>query len=120
MSIRDVELLRRWFVAYERGDVTGAREFVDEHFRLVESGVPDQPRYRGPRGLERWMRDLHRDSANAWPSHDHFLEAGGRVVVLCRQWVREQPQGLPAERRFALACSIEHAQIARLEYFPEW
>jgi ketosteroid isomerase-like protein len=119
MSIRDVELLRRWFAAYDRGDVVGAMELVDEYFCLVEPAARDETRYSGRRGPERWMRDRALRPEGP-PGPDHFLEADGRVVVVCRQWINERPGGVLRERRFALACSIEHAQIAELEYFPRW
>ena len=59
MSIREVELVRRWFDAYGRGDRAGALRCVDDRFRLAEDGgVSDNmDRYRGGRGLELWLLD---------------------------------------------------------------
>jgi ketosteroid isomerase-like protein len=96
MSVRDLELVRRAFGAYGRGDLAGALSALDEGFEIVD-----------PR-------------CNFGFVADHFLEAGDRVVVLCRRWGRDTRTGARVERRFALAWTVRHGRIRSMEYFPCW
>ena len=51
---------------------------------------------------------------------DHFLEAGERIVVLCRQWGRRSDTGVRVEWRVAIAGTVEGGRITALEYYPSW
>lgn len=97
MSAQDLELVRRRMEAFARGDRASALAALDDHFGYVD-----------PRG-------------GGWGfAADHFLEAGERIVVLCRQWGRRTDTGLRAEWRFALAWSVSDGRVRAMAYYPSW
>lgn len=97
MSAQDLELVRRGVEAFARGDRAAGLAAIDGHFVHVD-----------PR-LEYWGF-----------AADHFLEAGDRIVVLCRQWGRRTDTGLRVEWRFALAWTVGEGRMRTISYFPSW
>jgi ketosteroid isomerase-like protein len=97
MSAQDLELVRRGFEAFQRGDRALALGAIDDHFDVVDP--------------------VSSDSGFA---ADHFLEAGERIVVLCRQWGRRRDTGVRVEWRVAIAGTVDGGRITALEYYPSW
>jgi hypothetical protein len=97
VSAQDLDLVRRGIEAFARGDRQTALAAIDHRFESLDPA-----------------------SAGWGFAADHFLETGGRIVVLCRQWGRRTGNGSRVEWRFAVAWSVGDGRVTEIAYYPSW
>jgi ketosteroid isomerase-like protein len=116
MSLENVEIVRRAFDGWNRGEGDVSAWFHPD----VEVGGPDVPGvYCGYDGLRRF-RD---DQLSVWDyfhlSVDEFIERGGNVLALTRGRGRGKVSGAEIEQRVAHLCTVQDGKIRRLWIFQD-
>jgi uncharacterized protein len=113
-----VELVRRGFDTFARGDLESFLGFVDRDIEISEPPeLPGRRTYRGHQGLL--------DSMAAWAGQfEEFhaepirmIDAGDQVVVLVRQRGRGKGSGAMVEQRFGYVLTIQKGKLIRWEAF---
>ncbi len=120
MSAQDVNLVRRAYEAWNRGDLDSAFEFLDSD--VVISTPPDFPgagRYHGLAEAKRWAEDFVQMWAEIRAEPEEFIDAGNKVVVFVRYFGRGKESG--AEVRGVIVDShvltLRDGRVVKLEMF---
>jgi ketosteroid isomerase-like protein len=117
MSRENVEVLRRAYAAYERGDV--AAMLNDAHPEQVTyRAEPDGATYHGPEGfmqaIAEWVEDFDEFTATA----EEFIDANDhQVVVRVHQEAVGAQSGAPIEGDFWFVHTLNDPKITRLDMF---
>ena len=114
MSQENVEIVRRLYDEWARGDFSTREPFGDElDFEI--RGFPDSVRARGIDG----MAKVWREQLQAWDewrtSHiEELIEAGEHIVVFNRIWGRGRHSGAEVEAAEAALFTFRDGKIVRL------
>lgn len=116
MSSGNVEVVRRLFDYWERGEWQASAELFDSGFEAVFSAAafPDPGTYRGARStLDAWRRWL-----DAWEEFSLELEevipVGDRVVVLNGLRGRGKTSGIPVDSEVGCTFDFDEGKIVRM------
>ena len=114
MSEPNVEIVRRGYEAFGRGDIGAAMELFHPD---VEWHDPDRPgggTYRGHEGvlrnLEEWLEGWEEFRLEP----EEFLEAGDRVVVLVRQSGRGKGSGVEVDTRLHFHFGLRDGKVVHI------
>src|SRR6478736_7723429 len=98
MSQENVEVVRRSYEAYVRGDLDAAEAPLDPEIEIYDHDLPDAGKYRGFEGLSRWQADWE----SSWESWrwvpEELIDAGERVVAVLRVYATGRESGADVER----------------------
>lgn len=113
MADEDVDVVRRAYQAYSRGDLVAAGSAYSE------DTVWDVSRFRPDEGIHRGLDELARYLVSwreTWEEHEFALEsvidAGGAVVVVIRESGRGKSSGVPVTIRYGQVIRLSHGKIA--------
>ena len=121
MSQENVEIIRRIYVAYGRGDIEGAVAELDPEVEWSEP--PRSPGavrpYRGHEGARRslsaWVR--------AWDEYrlelDELIDAGDQVLAKARQIVRGKGSGIEIEQPLFSVWTLRNGKVLRLRMYHD-
>jgi ketosteroid isomerase-like protein len=101
MSRQNVEIVRRLYDAYLRGDAATALAAFDPDIEWDATHHPDGRVYRGYDGIQQFLREWQDLWESTWSQPERFLEAGDEVVVLTREMTRLKGSGLEVTERHA-------------------
>jgi ketosteroid isomerase-like protein len=100
MSQQNVDIARRTFPAFNRGDVDGFLECIDPDVEWIPIMAALEGRvYRGHEGVRRWMEDLKTDWEVFEVHPEKFHDLGDQVLVLGRWRARARGSGVELEDR---------------------
>lgn len=121
MSQEKVEVMRRVFDDWGRGDFRPAVELFDPHVLLVlRPGFPDAGRYLGPEEIANYMR---RYLLVSWSDlaleADELVDAGDSVVVHVRQRGVGLGSGAVTELRYFQVWTFRGDAVIRIESIRE-
>jgi ketosteroid isomerase-like protein len=116
MSQEKVEIVRRIFEGWGRGDFRVGVELYDPYVLLViRSEFPDAGAYCGPAEIRKYTRQL----LSAWEgfaiSGEEFSAAGDSVVVRVHQQGTGIESGAPAELRYFQVWTFRGKSVIRIE-----
>ena len=119
MSQENVEIVRRGFEAYERGDVPAM--LADLSPDLAIHRTPPQPDagiWHGPDGmleaLAGWTAEFEEFEMRA----ESFVDANDdQVVVRAHQRAVGRASGVPTEADFWLVCTLSGGRITRMDIY---
>ena len=120
MSQENVEVLRRSYEAWNRGDRDAAFEFLEPEFELqLPEGGMNVGSFQGREGVTKLFEDYLEvfDSFHMEP--EEFFEADDRIVVFVRTPARGKGSGVEVEFRPAHVWTMPAGKAVRLEVFPE-
>ena len=116
MSEENVEIVRRVYEGWARGDFTESDVFHPE----VEFEMPDWPEGATSRGLDA-MRRTWQAALSAWDDFraepDDFIDAGEHVVVLTRAHARGKGSGVDVRADTATLWTIDAGKVVRLALY---
>lgn len=126
MSAENVELVRRMYEAYDRGDLKAVFAAYDPGIEWDASrldpatGLDLDPVYQGVDGIRHFFRRW----LEAWETikfdYEEFIDAGERVVVVLTQRMRGRTSGVDLEwRSYAQAWTVREGKLTRMEFFPD-
>jgi ketosteroid isomerase-like protein len=102
MSEQNVEMIRRAFEAYERGDLDAAVADIAADCEYIAAGtVPGRiGTYLGPEGYKEFMAWLAEEFSDAHAQVDDLIDAGDAVVVGATLRGKGRQSGIPATFTF--------------------
>jgi ketosteroid isomerase-like protein len=119
MSQENVEILRRGFEAFVRGDFDSALADVHEDFVATRvAPMPDITPYYGPEGLMQIFVDWTADFDEFEMSPEEFIDANAeQVVIRQRQRAVGARSGVPIEAEFWFVNTMRERKLLRLEIY---
>src|SRR5262245_47838993 len=113
MSEENVEMIRRAFEAYERGDLDAAVADIAPECEYVTAGtVPGRTgTYLGPEGYKRFMAWLDEEFSDSHAKADDLIDAGDSVVVGATLRGRGRQSGIPATFKFWQVWTIANGKV---------
>ena len=117
MSQENVETVRRFYDAYERGDLDSAFTAFDPEVEAYDHDIPESREYRGFAGLLRWQADWEASWASwRWEAED-FIDAGERVVAVLRVHAKGRESGVEVERVDGAVWTLREGKCVRHDYY---
>jgi ketosteroid isomerase-like protein len=123
MSQQNVELVRRSWEAWERGDMEALFAFYDPEVVWDQTPFWEgelATLYRGHDAIRQVFRDLLESFEDFYAHAEDFIDAGDAVVARCRQGGRGKQSG--AEVRtppFWLVYRLRGGRAVRVEVYPD-
>ena len=112
-----MEIVRRSYDAYGRGDLEAALVDLDPEIEIYDHDIPESSEYRGLEGLFRWQADWE-SSWESWRwEPEEFIEAGERVVAVLRVHAKGRQSGADVERVDGAVWTLREGKCVRLDYF---
>ena len=117
MLQENVEIVRRCYDAYGRGDLDSALAAFDPEIEIYDHDLPDSGEYRGLEGLFRWQADWE-SSWETWRwDPEEFIDAGDRVVAVLRVHAKGRGSGVDVERVDGAVWTLRDGKLIRLDYY---
>jgi uncharacterized protein len=118
VSDYNVEIVRRGYDAWNRGDLDEVRELTDPSFEWHEaSQVPGAGMRRGRAAFDRYLRSFR----HFWSQFEFELidirDAGDRVVVVVVERARAVRSDVEVSQRFVHVWTMRDGKAVRLEGF---
>ena len=119
MSQENVELIRRFYEAFERRDTTALEALIREHPPApdvrFESALTGQS-YTGPQAASELSADIW-ETLDYVPTVEQILDAGEHVVVMLRISGRGARSGVPVTQPVAVVWTFQAGQLVRGKSF---
>jgi len=116
MSEKNVEVVRRVYGAWGRGDFRAGTELFDAHTMLVlRPPLPEAGTYHGPEAISGYMRGFLETWDRAIIEGEDFIAAGDNVLVSVHQQATGTGSGAPVEMRYFQVWSFRGDTVLRLE-----
>lgn len=124
MSQDNVDVVRRAWAAWLRGDRDGVFDWLDpdvEWNTATYEGFPEAGVARGQATVRRFM-DQWADSWERYEAEaDEFIDAADdRVVVLARQRGYGPDSQAPVEMQWAQVCTLRDGLVVRVDAYAGW
>ena len=121
MAERPVDIVRRIFEGWGRGDFGAGVELYDRYVVLVlRNDFPDPGPYLGVQAIRGYMRNhFLADFQDATITGEEFIEAGDTVVVRIRQAAAGAVSGLPVEMSYYSVWTLRGGSVIRIESIME-
>ena len=114
LSEENVEIIRRAFDAFDRGEVDSALADADPGF-VTYRAEPDGLTYHGREGFLKATADWT-EGFDQWTVRaEEFIEAGDDVVVRLHQRARGRTSGVPIEGEFWFVFTLSGGRMLRLD-----
>ena len=96
MSRKNVDLVRQAYLAWNRGDLETAFEFLDPEVEVsVPPELPEAGTYRGRAEIRRFVeREVLQALEEARAEPEQFFDAGDQVAVFVRYFGRGKASGI--------------------------
>jgi ketosteroid isomerase-like protein len=119
VSAENVEIVRRTYEAFDRGDLEAILDEV--HPDIVSWAHPrgSEGRYEGPEGVLRFIRDWIESFEDFSLVTEEFTDAGDRVLVRTLQRARGRGSGVPVEDHFWLVHRLRDGKIDRIDLYGD-
>jgi uncharacterized protein len=120
MSQENVEIVRRAFTAYTRGDTALFLELLDPDVVWIPFGATLEGRvYRGHDGVRQWLEGLLTDWEFFEPYPEDFRDLGDRVLVFGHWRARGRASGAELERAGTWLFDVKGGKIVRLQTYSD-
>jgi ketosteroid isomerase-like protein len=120
MSQENVEIVRQYFPAYDRGGLDAFAEFwhPDINWRAAEGAVDDVGLMEGPDALRHYYEQWEDTFESIRTEVEELVDAGDQVVAVVRMIGRMKESEAEIDIRYAIVLSIREGKIAAgREYF---
>jgi ketosteroid isomerase-like protein len=116
MSDENLEIVRRVYERWGRGDFRAGTEFFDPWVVLVlRPEFPDAGAYLGMDEINGYMRGFLEGWDHAAIEGEEFLAAGDSVVVRVHQHAAGKGSGAPVEMRYFQVWTLRGGAVIRIE-----
>jgi ketosteroid isomerase-like protein len=116
VSRENVEIVRRGYAAFERGDFEAMLDGVGPD-HVTYRAEPDSATWHGPEGLLEAIADWTAGFDEFSSSTDEFVDAGDRVIARMRQRARGKASGVSVEADFWCVHTLEDGKQIRYEIY---
>jgi ketosteroid isomerase-like protein len=120
MSQENLELARRCYEAFRRGDLETALEPFGEDYVMEDPPRADTTVYRGREGFMKWLGEWL-STFDDWQFEvDRMLDLGPQLLVLGRDWGRGKGSGALVEEHFGHLWTFRDGELVRMLHFNDW
>ena len=116
MSQKNVEIVRRAYTAFERGDISAVLDDADPGL-VTYRADPEAATWHGPEGFLEALADWTEGFDQFSLSAEEFIDADDSVIVRVHQRARGQSSGAPVEADFWFVHTLSDGKITRLDMF---
>jgi ketosteroid isomerase-like protein len=117
MSQENVELVKRWIDAWNRGERSLSEGEVDPDL-VIESRFRPEP-YSGVGGVEQWTREID-DQFQEWRIEmTNWRSKGNLVVALGQLHIRGRAGGVEFDQPAAAVVEVRDGKLLRLRLFAD-
>jgi uncharacterized protein len=118
VSDENVEIVRRYYAAWNAGGLDAARAFWSDDFEWHDAPeMPDGGVYRGAEVAAAHFRDLGEVLGTMEVHVDRLLPAGDEVFVLLQVHLDAPRGGLPMDGAIFETVRIEDGKVSRIRLF---
>jgi ketosteroid isomerase-like protein len=112
----DLELVRAFYSAWNRGDLHGVLERFDQRgeFRPIFGMLFDAERYTGHAGITAWFTEVHESWAEYRLEPERLIEDGDRIVGIVHV-VARRDGGAEYDARAAYIATVKDGRIVLFE-----
>ena len=120
MSLEDVEIARRAFEVWNRGDTEAWIDAWDEQaeFHPMRAQLEGDP-YRGHEGLRRFVSDMSEEWDEVRFEVDEIQDAGELLVATGRVKARGRASGVNLDVPLALVGRLREGKVAYVRFYPD-
>jgi ketosteroid isomerase-like protein len=115
-NVENVEIVRRVWETWERGDLTGWLELVSDDLVTRRVGL-DNATFHGKEGFLEQAAEWSEGFAEWSVAAEEFIDAGDQVVVRNHQAARGEASGVPIEMDFWFVHTVSQGKIVRVDMF---
>jgi|SRR5215211_2190892 len=116
MSQENVELIRRGFAAFERGDLSQMLDpMVDD--LVTYRADPDGATYHGKEGFLQATADWTEGFSEWSVTPEEFIDAGNCVLARVRQLARWESSGISVEGEFWFVFEVRGTSVAKIGFY---
>lgn len=120
MSAENVEVIRRGWEAYERGDLAGALEaFTPDVVTVRDAALLDPGTYHGREGVLQSLFDWTESFDEFEQTVLGHTDAGDRVITRVRQEGKGTASGAPVAIDVWMVSTFREGKISRFEFFAD-
>ena len=123
MSQENVEIVRKGWRAFERGDIDGLLALCDPAFVWDHSHYASgefDPVYYGHDGIERFLKEWREFFESYYTHIEEFVDAGEAVLVRVRQGGRGKSSGAPVESQPYWSISrVRDGLVVQIEFYRD-
>jgi ketosteroid isomerase-like protein len=113
MSEENVEMVRQYFAAYERGGLEASAEFwhPDINWRAIEGTLDDVGVMRGPDAMRHYYGQWEETFEDVRTETEELIDAGDQVVAVVRGIGRMKGSDAEVDIRYAIVFSLRDGKI---------
>jgi ketosteroid isomerase-like protein len=122
VSEENVNVVRRGFDSYMRGDLETAARLIDPQveFRGTVGGIEEG---RVTHGMQEFIERFEVEDLEAWDERrleaEEFIDAGDQVVVMLHEFRRGKGSGVELESSTALICDVQEGRLVRIQGYMD-
>jgi ketosteroid isomerase-like protein len=122
MSRENVELVERWYAAYNAGDLEEVLALMHPRVDATSAGMSgvEGARHVGHAGMRRYFADLWETWEDPHVEVEHCLDRGDKVVMLGHSGGRGRLSGMEVEIPVATVVEVEDGVIVRYRTYRAW
>jgi ketosteroid isomerase-like protein len=116
MSQENVEIVRRGYEVFERGDIQAILGLMDPEIEArFDPSMPDpEPRY-GHDGFVSWLQSWLEPWERYRIEVDELIDVGERVIAVCREFGRRKDSGFEVEQPTYHVWTLKGGKAVRLD-----
>jgi uncharacterized protein len=119
MSQENVEIVRAFINAFNRGGVEAALPFLDPEIEWNTTGIFVEPgTYRGHEGVLRYLGDLAAEFDDVHTEPEELIDADERVVVPVRVSGRGRQSGAAVDLSLTMVVVLRDGMIVHIRNYP--
>jgi ketosteroid isomerase-like protein len=116
MSQENVEIVRRVWETWERGDLSGWLELMSDDLVTRRVGL-DNATFHGKEGFLEQASEWSEGFVEWSVAAEEFIDAGDQVVVRNHQAARGEASDVPVEMNFWFVHTVSQGKIVRVDMF---
>jgi uncharacterized protein len=121
VSVENVELARRGYAAWSRGDFAASLELLHPDIEIVEAaGIPGARTYRGHEGMMQALEGVREAFDEVRFDPREFVDAGDHVAVRVRMSGRGRGSGAEVAAEIAHVWTVIDGEAVRMEMYADW
>ena len=121
MSEENVEVVRRLFEAWNRGDFGDIAEFFDPEVEFNPGLLPpgEETRYIGREGVNEWIRNLNDAWVVVTAEPEERIEVGSDRILTIDRWHFQGRDGIEIEEELPTLLTFRNGLIVRVDGFSD-
>jgi ketosteroid isomerase-like protein len=120
MSEENVEVIRRGWDAYTRGDLEALLEvFAPEVVTVMDPAGLERATYQGREGVLQSLSDFLESFDALVQTPLDYIDAGDRVISHVRQEARGSSSGVPVSADVWMVFTLRDRKVVRYEFFAD-